>query len=66
LGCASLHCEHAAIDRASIAAFQSAGYRVLAYTVNDPDRAQALLDWGIDGVITDNLAQFAARFPELI
>jgi glycerophosphoryl diester phosphodiesterase len=66
LGCASLNCDHAGIDREGIAAFHRAGYRVLAYTVNDPDRAQALLDWGIDGVITDNLAQFAARFPALI
>ena len=66
LGCASLNCAHARLDREGIAAFHGAGYRVLAYTVNDLDRAQALLDWGIDGVITDNLQQFAARFPALV
>lgn len=29
------------------------GWRALAYTVNDAARAQALLAWGIDGLITD-------------
>jgi glycerophosphoryl diester phosphodiesterase len=66
LQCASIHCQHAALDRDGIALFQAAGYRVLAYTVNDPARAQLLLDWGIDGMITDNLAEFAARFPALL
>ena len=25
-------------------------------TVNDPERARLLLDWGIDGIFTDELA----------
>lgn len=29
------------------------GYGILAYTVNDPYRAQELLNWGVDGVFTD-------------
>lgn len=29
------------------------GYGILAYTINDPFRAQELLNWGIDGVFTD-------------
>lgn len=29
------------------------GYGILAYTVNDPIRAQELLNWGVDGVFTD-------------
>ena len=66
LGCRSLNCDHAGIDREAVALFHAAGYRVLAYTVNDPARAQVLLDWGIDGVITDNLAEFAGRFPAFI
>ena len=31
----------------------AAGFRVLCYTVNDPQRAQQLFDWGIDSIITD-------------
>ena len=29
------------------------GYGILAYTINDPMRAQELLRWGVDGVFTD-------------
>ncbi len=29
------------------------GYRVLVYTVNDPDDAQRLHDYGVDGLFTD-------------
>ncbi len=28
--------------------------------------AQRLLAWGADGIITDNLRQFATRFPDLL
>ena len=29
---------------------------IAAWTVNDPERARLLLDWGIDGIFTDELA----------
>jgi glycerophosphoryl diester phosphodiesterase len=65
MGCVSLHCSHAEIDRAGIARFHGEGYRVLVYTVNDPARAETLLEWGVDGLFTDKLAVFAERFPAL-
>ncbi|ARP82124.1 glycerophosphodiester phosphodiesterase [Bordetella genomosp. 8] len=34
----------------------AAGYRLTAWTVNDPARARQLLDWGVDGIFTDELA----------
>ena len=43
-----------------------AGLRVLVWTVNDPPEAERLLAAGADGIITDNLRQFASRFPELL
>ncbi len=36
-----------------IAAMKRAGYGVLVYTVNAPERARRLLAWGADGVFTD-------------
>ncbi len=39
-----------------IDAVHAAGYRIAAWTVNDPERARLLLDWGIDGIFTDELA----------
>lgn len=32
---------------------KAAGFGLLVYTVNDAKRAQALFDWGVDGVFTD-------------
>jgi glycerophosphoryl diester phosphodiesterase len=62
----SLHTNHAKFDLADLPRLHGAGYRVNLYTVDDPDRAQALLDAGVDGLFTDNLAVFAERFPKLL
>jgi glycerophosphoryl diester phosphodiesterase len=59
----SLHCHHEKISREQLVRFHDAGYRVLTYTVNDVARAEKLLEWGVDGLFTDNLAEFARRFP---
>ena len=45
---------------------KTAGYRVMLYTINDADVAQQYLDAGIDAIVTDNLKEFAERFPQLI
>lgn len=37
----------------SVAAFGAKGRPVLAWTVNDPDRARQLFRWGVAGVFTD-------------
>ncbi|WP_262357309.1 glycerophosphodiester phosphodiesterase family protein, partial [Bordetella pertussis] len=47
------------VDRASrelVDAVHQAGYRIAAWTVNDPARARLLLDWGMDAIFTDELA----------
>jgi glycerophosphoryl diester phosphodiesterase len=61
LDCVSLHCDHTGIDQASVKFFQQRGYKMLTYTVNDPDRARKLLQWGIDGIYTDNLSGMADK-----
>jgi glycerophosphoryl diester phosphodiesterase len=42
------------------------GYRVLLYTINEVDAAQRWMDAGADLIVTDNLREFAAKFPRLI
>ena len=59
----ALHCHHEKISREQLARLHDRGYRVLTYTVNDGARAAQLLEWGIDGMFTDNLAEFAREFP---
>jgi len=34
--------------------------------VNDIETAERLFELGVDGIFTDNLREFAARFPDLI
>ncbi len=46
----------------TVAAMHSAGYGVMAYTVNDLDRAQALKSWGVDGIFTDIPAAMLKAF----
>jgi glycerophosphoryl diester phosphodiesterase len=42
-----------AINRDFVEQIIDAGYGVLAYTINDPMRAQQLIAWGVDGVFSD-------------
>ena len=62
----SLHTNHRKIDLALVPRLHDKGYRVNLYTVNEVDRAEMLLDAGVDGLFTDNLEAFAARFPQSI
>ena len=41
------------MDEALVRRLHGAGLRALVYTVNDATRAQALLDFGVDGIVTD-------------
>jgi glycerophosphoryl diester phosphodiesterase len=66
LDAVSLHTDHKKLDRRDVKRLHDKGYRVLVYTVNDAETAQELFDAGIDGIFTDNLAEFAQRFPDWI
>lgn len=63
---ASIHLEHVLVTPDVVARVHAGGYRLLVWTVNDVPRARELLAMGIDGLITDNLREFAASFPELL
>ena len=62
----SFHTDHRKLAVADIARLHDKGHRVMVYTVNDVDTAEKLLEAGVDGLFTDNLREFAARFPEAI
>ena len=62
----SVHTNHTKLDPANIGRLHARGYRVLAYTVNEVGIAERLFEAGIDGLFTDNLREFAARFPDAI
>ena len=62
----SLHTDHKKFAPDRIKAVQAKGYRVMLYTINDPDLAQTYLEAGVNGIFTDNLTVFAQRFPAFI
>jgi glycerophosphoryl diester phosphodiesterase len=55
LDCVSLHASHRYLSEPLVAQIRAAGLRMLAYTVNDPARAQLLAQWGVDMICTDRL-----------
>lgn len=59
LGCVALVVHHQQLDAERIAAGHAAGLRVLTYTVNEADRAEALWTAGLDGLITDRVDLFS-------
>ncbi len=66
LDAVSFHTDHRTLDRANIPRLREKGYRVMVYTVNDGRIAEELFAAGVDGIFTDNLREFAARFPGAI
>lgn len=66
LEAASLHLEDALITPELAARVHAHGYRLLAWTVNDPDRARELLRMGVDGLITDQVQEFSRQFSEFL
>lgn len=55
LGCVSLHCDYRMLLPQQVRMVHDAGYWLLCWTVNDPEIARVLFDWGVDGVITDRM-----------
>ncbi len=49
----SLNGSHQHLTREQVMAVRGAGYAVMAYTVNEPARAELLFDWGVDAIFTD-------------
>jgi glycerophosphoryl diester phosphodiesterase len=58
----SFGANHKHLDAAQIAAMQEAGFGVMAYTVNDVERAKILKSWGVDAIFTDIPADMVRAF----
>ncbi|MBI3452156.1 MAG: glycerophosphodiester phosphodiesterase [Rhodospirillales bacterium] len=61
LGCRSIHPSWRGLDEATARAIKTAGLALLVWTVNKPDVARRLLDWGADSLITDAPAALAGE-----
>lgn len=61
LDCVSLHINHKALTAERVALLKAAGLHILVYTVNQPARAQELLNWGVDSICTDRIDSIYLR-----
>jgi len=70
LGCTTINLAQHRLTAARVVRLSSAGYPVLAYTVNDPVRAQTLFEWGVTSVFSDKpdilLANAASTRPGVV
>lgn len=55
LGCVALHTNHKHLTRELAAEVKAAGYWLFCYTVNEPERARELFEWGVDAFCTDRI-----------
>lgn len=53
--CVSCHSYHKILNRDRVAQLKDQGKYVLAYTVNERERALELFDFGVDAIFSDNL-----------
>lgn len=60
LECVALDADHLALNRDVIAQAHAQRLRVVSYTINDPDRAAALAEAGLDCLITDAVDRIPA------
>jgi glycerophosphoryl diester phosphodiesterase len=53
VGCTTIHADHRRLRPALVSEIREGGYPLLAYTVNDPERANTLFEWGVTSVFSD-------------
>jgi glycerophosphoryl diester phosphodiesterase len=63
LGCTTIHADHQRLRPELVAEIRRAGYPLLAYTVNDPGRANALFAWGVSSVFSDDPQRLSGAAP---
>jgi glycerophosphoryl diester phosphodiesterase len=60
LECVALDADHQYLGADLVRRVHAAGYRVLCYTPNEPERIATLAAWDVDGIITDAVDHIAA------
>ncbi len=58
----SFGANHLHLTETQVAAMKGDGYGVMAYTVNDTERAKTLKSWGVDAIFTDIPADMLRTF----
>ena len=61
LDCIALDTNYRELSADIVASAHAAGFRVLCYTPNDPERVEQLLSWGTDSIITDAVDRIPPR-----
>ena len=56
-------CRHSLLDRRAVADFHDAGLAVVAWTVDDGERARDLARWGVDAITTNRVEEIRAALP---
>lgn len=62
VGAMALHTNHRNLKQEQARAIKDAGYGLFCYTVDDPEAARRLLDWGVDAFCTDRIDLIAPDF----
>jgi glycerophosphoryl diester phosphodiesterase len=55
-------CRHTLLSKPVIADLHKRGLLVVAWTVDDLERARELVSWGVDGLTTHRVAEMSAEF----
>jgi glycerophosphoryl diester phosphodiesterase len=55
-------CKHTLLDRRTVRSLHDRGLLVVAWTVDDLDRARDLVSWGVDGLTTHKVEEMRAEF----
>jgi glycerophosphoryl diester phosphodiesterase len=53
VGAVTIHCDHVTLTAEQARQIRASGFPLLCYTVNRPERAGKLLQWGVTGIISD-------------
>lgn len=65
LDAVALHTNHEHLTEELTSAIRAAGFAVFCYTVNDLVDAARLMQWGVQGICTDKIDEFAALASKL-
>ena len=50
----ALHLDGTLLDESQVKRVKDAGLALRCYTINDPELAERLFDWGVDMIFTDS------------